>query len=184
MTTEDATIDPKALLARWQADEQVIRARLGAPGVPPLDHVRGKSGLEIFAAISRGEFPSPGIGHLMDFVPVEFEVGRFVFQGTPDRRHYNPLGTVHGGYAATLLDSCVGCAVHSTLAAGMGYTTLELKVNYIRPLTEKTGPVRAEGKVVSLTRQIGIAEGRLTDVNGKLYAFATTTCLIFPMPQA
>ena len=104
-----------------------------------------------------------------------------MFQGTPKKDFYNPLGSVHGGYAATLLDSCVGCAVHSTLPAQTGYTTVELKVNYIRPLTADTGPVRAEGKVVSVGRQIGIAEGRIHDAGGKLYAFATTTCLIFPI---
>jgi uncharacterized protein (TIGR00369 family) len=125
--------------------------------------------------------PSPPIGELIHFVPIEYAAGRVVFQGTPGPKHYNPLGTVHGGYAATLLDSCLGCAIHSMLPAGKGYTTLELKVNYIRPLTDQTGPVRAERKVVTLGGQIGIAEGRLTDVTGKLYAFATTTCLVFSL---
>ena len=93
--------------------------------------------------------------------------------------HYNPSGVVHGGYAATLLDTAVGCAIHTLLPAGKGYTTLELKVNYIRAMTDKTGPVRAEAKVINLGGQVGIAEGRITDANGKLYAFATTTCLVF-----
>ena len=121
------------------------------------------------------------IGELVDFAPIEYEPGRFVFQGVPRFDHYNPLGIVHGGYAATLLDSCVGCAVHTMLPAGTGYTTLELKVNYLRAMTDRTGPVRAEGKVLSVGRQTGVAEGRLTDSAGRLLAYATTTCLVFPL---
>jgi uncharacterized protein (TIGR00369 family) len=90
---------------------------------------------------------------------------------------------VHGGYIATLLDSAVGCAVQTMIAKGFGYTTLELKLNYLRPVTDRTGPVRAEGRVINVSRQIGTAEGRLVDAGGKLYAHATTTCLIFPIPQ-
>lgn len=168
-------------LAVWLDQARTMRDVLAAPGVVPREALKARSGVEFFAAISRGELPSPPIGHLMDFVPIEFEPGRFVFQGTPGPQHYNPLGIVHGGYAATLLDSCVGCAIHTLLPAGKGFTTLELKVNYIRALTDKTGPVRAEGKVVALGGQIGIAEGRLTDAAGKLYGFATTTCLVFAM---
>jgi uncharacterized protein (TIGR00369 family) len=118
---------------------------------------------------------------LLDFVPVRVDNGLMIFQGTPGRQHYNPLGTVHGGYAATLLDSCVGCAIHSMLPAGKGYTTVELKVNFIRALTEKTGPIRAEGKVINVGNQVAVAEGRITDVQGRLYAHATTTCLVFPI---
>jgi uncharacterized protein (TIGR00369 family) len=118
----------------------------------------------------------------MDFVPIEGEPGRIVFQGTPGRQHYNPIGSVHGGYFCTLLDSAVGCAVQSMLPKGMGYTTLELKVNLIRALTDKTGPVRAEGKVIQVGGRVGIAEGRIIDADGKLYAHASTTCLIFPLP--
>ena len=99
-----------------------------------------------------------------------------------DKRHYNPLGGVHGGYFCTLLDSALGCAVHSTLPKGIGYTTLELKVNLIRSLNDKVGPVRAEGKTVHVGSRVGIAEATITDVDGKLYAHATTTCLIFPFP--
>jgi uncharacterized protein (TIGR00369 family) len=118
----------------------------------------------------------------MDFIPVEGEPGRIVFQGSPGQQHYNPLGSVHGGYFCTLLDSAVGCAVHSVLPQGMGYTTLELKVNLIRALTAGTGPVRAEGKVIQVGNRVGIAEGRIVDAEGKLYAHATTTCLVFPLP--
>lgn len=166
---------------QWNADAARVRATLGGPGVIGHEQMKGRSGMEFFEAIRRGELATPPIGHLMDFMAIDFEPGRFVFQGTPRTDHYNPLGTVHGGYAATLLDSCVGCAVHTMLPAGKGYTTLELKVNYIRAMTAKTGPVRAEGKTISVGNQTAVAEGRLTDSNGKLLAFATTTCLVFPI---
>lgn len=126
-----------------------------------------------------GEDARPiGMGATLGFRLVELEEGRAVFEGTPGRAVYNPLGTVHGGYAASLLDSAVGCAVHSKLKAGQGYTTLELKIAYHRAMTELTGPVRAEGQVVQLGRRAGFAEGRLTDASGKLYATATSTLLV------
>ena len=176
------TITPAASVAeQWQADLDRIRATIGGPGVIGLEQMKTMSGMEIFEAIRQGALPTPPIGHLMDFTAVDFEPGRFVFQGTPRFDHYNPLGTVHGGYAATLLDSCVGCAVHTMLPAGKGYTTLELKVNYIRAMTVNTGPVRAEGRTISVGNQTAVAEGRLTDSKGKLLAFATTTCLVFAL---
>jgi uncharacterized protein (TIGR00369 family) len=104
-----------------------------------------------------------------------------LFEGTPALEHYNPLGTVPGGYAATLLDSCMGCAVHTTLPKGVGYATLEFKVSLVRALTADTGRVRAEGKVVSSGRRVATAEGRLTDADGRLLAHATTTCLVFEL---
>ena len=113
---------------------------------------------------------------------MHIEPGHAVFQGRPQPRHYNPLGTVHGGWFATLLDSAVGCAVHSSLPAGKGYTTLELKVNIVRALTDQVPLVRAEGTVVHGGRQVATAEGRLVGPDGKLYAHATTTCLIFDQP--
>ena len=115
---------------------------------------------------------------MMDIRLTEVERGRAVFSGTPQEFHYNPLGTVHGGYGATLLDSAMGCAVHSTLDAGDIYTTLELKINYIRSMTHDTGVVRGIATVVSETRTTAIAEGRIEDASGRLYAFATTTCVI------
>ena len=165
----------------WRDEEARVRETIGGPGIMDRDKLRSMSGMEVFAAIRRGELPTPPIGRLMDFVAISFEPGRFVFQGTPRIDHYNPLGTVHGGYAATLLDSCVGCAVHTMLPAGTGYTTLELKINYIRAMTDKTGPVRAEGRTISVGRQTAVAEGRLTDSDGKLLAYASTTCLVFPI---
>jgi len=139
------------------------------------------SGLEQLRAIFDPARPenAPGIGKTLGFTAIELEEGRVVFGGDPDERVYNPIGTVHGGYAATLLDSAVGCAVHSTLKAGQGYTTLELKVAYHRPLTKDTGPVRAEGKVIQVGRRAAFAEGRITDDKGRLYATATSTLLVF-----
>src|SRR5471032_3344432 len=101
--------------------------------------------------------------------------------GHPDTRHYNPLGSVHGGYAATLLDSCMGCAIHTRLKKGLGYTTLDLRVSYVRALTDKIGPIRAEGKVIHVGRSTALAEGRIYDVDDRLYAVATTTCMILDM---
>ena len=169
-------------LAAWNAQLAAVRERLANMGVASLADLRSRSGAQFFMAIGNGELPTPPIGHTLDFWPVEWEPGRMVFQGKPAMAHYNPLGSVHGGWIATLLDSCLGCAVHSMLPAGRGYTTVELKVNYVRAVTAEVGPVRAEGKVIHVGSQIGTAEGRLFDANGKLYAHATTTCLIFALP--
>jgi uncharacterized protein (TIGR00369 family) len=168
-------------LATWLEDEAAIRAQLSTPGVASREELSSRSGIEFLAGIRNGELPPAPIGEMMGFIPIKAEPGLVIFQGTPGKQHYNPSGSVHGGYAATLLDSAVGCAVHSMLPAGKGYTTLELKVNYLRAMTDKTGPVRAEGKVITVGNQIAVAEGRITDANGKLYAFATTTCMIFPI---
>jgi uncharacterized protein (TIGR00369 family) len=140
-----------------------------------------RSGLEQLRAVFDATYPdrAPGIGATMGFSMVELEEGRVVFEGDPDERVYNPIGTVHGGYAATLLDSAVGCAVHSQLKAGQAYTTLELKVAYHRAMTKDTGPVRAEGVVVKMGARAAFAEGRLTDLDGRLYASATSTLLVF-----
>lgn len=167
------------IVAQWSAEEDAVRARLRAPDAQPPERVPGRTGLEVLEAMLAGELPPPPIGDTLDFVAVHVEFGAVVFQGRPLRRHYNPLGTVHGGWFATLLDSAVGCSVHSTLPAGKGYTTLELKVNMVRALTDAVPFVRAEGKVIHVGRQVATAEGRLVGPDGKLYAHATTTCLIF-----
>lgn len=139
------------------------------------------SGLDQLRAIFDPERPerAPGIGRTMGFQMIEIEHGRVVFGGHPDESVYNPIGTVHGGYAATLLDSAVGCAVHSVLKAGQAYTTLELKVAYHRPLTKDTGPVRAEGTVIQAGRRAAFAKGELKDLQGRVYATATSTLLVF-----
>lgn len=137
------------------------------------------TGLEIIRAIGTGELPGAPIAELIGFEPLDAEEGRVVFAGVPGRVHYNPLGAVHGGYAATLLDSAMGCAVHTTLPAGAWYTTLELKVNFTRPITEETGRVLCEGTVVHRGGRVATAEGRLvSEETGKLLAHGTTTCLI------
>lgn len=138
------------------------------------------SGLDQLRAIFQNpDRPPAGMGKTMGIDHVEIEEGRVVFGATPHEGVYNPIGTVHGGFAATLLDSCLGCAVHSKLKAGQGYTTLELKVAYHRALTAASGPVRAEGVVINMGRRAAFAEARLTDLNGRLYATATSTLLVF-----
>lgn len=165
-------------LARWEADEARVRAGLAAPGVPRREQLAGKTGLQMFEAIGRGELPSVPIGASLDFWPVEFGPGRFVFQGRPSARFVNPMGTMHGGWIATLLDSAVACAVHTLLPADVGYTTAELKVSYVRALTLDVPLVRAEGTVINTGRTLGFAEGRLLGPDGRLYAHATTTCVV------
>ncbi len=138
----------------------------------------GLTGVEQLRALMRAG-RMPGIGRSLGFTLVEVDEGRAVFEGDPGPHAYNPIGTVHGGYAATLLDSACGCAVHSRLRADQGYTTLELKIAYHKAMTDRTGPVRAEGRVVSLGRRTGFAEATLKDAAGVLYASATSTLLVF-----
>ena len=137
------------------------------------------TGLEFLQAIAAGDVPGAPIATLMGFEPVEAEEGRVVFAALPGPQHYNPIGSVHGGLAATLLDSAMGCAVHTTLPEGMGYTTLELKVNYTRPITTATGRIICEGTVVHRGGRVATAEGRvIAEDSAKLLAHGTTTCLI------
>lgn len=143
---------------------------------------RSLSGMEYLRKIIAGELPRPPMGALMNFSLLEIGEGRAVFGAEPGEYHYNPLGVVHGGLAATLLDSAMGCAVHTVVPQGRGYTTVELKVNYVRAMTRDTGRVRAEGKVIHAGRSIATAEARLVDGNGRLYAHGSTTCLIFEAP--
>ena len=180
-TTE---LSPEATLQLWQEEEAAVRLRMGAPGVARPEQVAGKTGLEVFQAIFDGELPSPMIGVPMDMLPIRMDHGVAIFQGRPSRTHYNPLGTVHGGWVATLLDSCVGCAVHTALPAGRSYTTVELKVNFVRAVTDQVPLVRAEGRIIHMGRSMGTAEGRLVGPDGKLYAHASTTCFIFEAPTA
>ena len=138
----------------------------------------GVDGLsQLHALMSSGR--KPGILVALDFEFVEVEAGKAVFAGTPGEHAYNPIGAVHGGYAATLLDSACGCAVHSRLTASQAYTTLELKVAYHKAITKDTGLLRAEGRLLSFGQRVAFAEARLTDARGKLYASATSTLLVF-----
>ena len=167
-----------AVVARWEAEEAHAKQHMRGPGVATREQLAGKTGLQVFEAIRRGELPYPHIGDGAGAVAIDFEHGRFVFQGRPDRRFLNPMGTIHGGWIAMLLDSAVGCAVHTTLPADTAYTTAELKISYVRALTLDVPLVRAEGRVINAGRKLGFAEGRLVGPDGKLYAHATTTCLV------
>ena len=175
----DAKIDPNQVLAQWQADEAERRKTMAKSGVARPEQLAGLSGMQVFEAMLAGTLPFPPIGETNDFVLLEATPGRAVFQGRPQLRHYNPLGTVHGGWIATLLDSCVGCAVHTALPVGKAYTTVELKVNYVRAVSERVGLVRAIGNVIHLGGRMATADGRLVGPDGKLYAHASTTCFVF-----
>ena len=146
---------------------------------PAIQAGQSMSGLEYLQAMQTGKVPSAPIAALMGMWIAEVSEGRVVFAAEPAEYHYNPLGIVHGGFAATLLDSALGCAIHSVLPVGTNYTTLELKVNYLRPMTQKTGTVYCEGKIIHLGGRVATAEARLTDAAGKLYAHGTTTCMVF-----
>ncbi len=178
----DTTIDTAQVLAQWEARAAERCARLQPPGVARPEQIAGLTGLQFFEALFAGALPSIAIGVTLDFLPVEIDHGRAVFQGRPQTQHYNPLGSVHGGWIASLLDSCLGCAVHSTLPAGKAYTTAELKINYVRPLTARVPLVRATGTIIHSGNRMATAEGRLVGPDGKLYAHASTTCFIFDAP--
>ena len=150
-------------------------------GVVPIEQARTLDGMTLFGEMKAGRLPAPPICQALGIRLEEVELGRVVFGYQPVFAHYNPLGSVHGGIAATLLDSVMGCCIHTTLKAGTGYTTVEIKVNYVRAMTDKTGPVRAEGKVINVGSRIATSEGKLYDGAGKLLAHGTTTCLIFPI---
>jgi uncharacterized protein (TIGR00369 family) len=136
------------------------------------------SGMEALQAMAEGRIPFPPISATMDFDGVSFEEGRATFQVTPQEFHYNPIGAVHGGVFATLLDSACGCAVHTMLPAGVFYTSLDLSVKFLRPVLTSTGTITAEGTIVHLGRRTALAEGRITDAAGKLYATATSSILV------
>jgi uncharacterized protein (TIGR00369 family) len=165
----------------WQQHLEALKAGFLAPGTADADTLKHISGLEFLQRMIRGELPVAPITQTLDFYLIEAEPGRAVFQGRPARAYYNPIATVHGGYHATLLDSAMACAVQTLCEAGRAYTTLEFKIHFVRPLTEATGPVRAEGKVVSSGRRMATAEGRLVDGEGRLYSHGTTTCMLFDL---
>ena len=171
-------------LEAWLALERDVLGRMNGgagAGVSRPDQVAGKTGLYLMHAMLRGELPYPPIAKTLDFTLVEVSDGRAVFQGTPGPAHLNPMGTVHGGWYATLLDSALGCAVHTQMPAGRGYTTAELGVNLVKAIPLKVQRVRAEGKIIHCGRQLATAEARLYGPDGTLYAHATTTCLVFEL---
>lgn len=175
-------------LTQWIEQHAAVRARMlaggGQPGLAKPADIAGKTGMEIMQAMLTGALPYPHIAETLDFSLVDVEPGKATFQGTPQLKHYNPLGTVHGGWYATLLDSAVGCAIHTMMPVGRGYTTAELSVNIVRAASQQSGPLRAIGTVIHCGRQLATAEGRIVGPDGKLYAHATTTCLVFELKQS
>lgn len=169
-------------LEAWLAQEREIAAvmeRGAGPGVARPEQVAGMTGLQMMQAMLAGQLPYPPIAKTLDFQLLEVDDGRALFQGTPGPAHLNPMGGIHGGWYATLLDSALGCAVHTKMPAGRGYTTAELGVNLVRAIGNKVPRVRAEGKVIHCGRQLATAEARLYGPDGTLYAHGTTTCLVF-----
>ncbi|MFT4243626.1 MAG: PaaI family thioesterase, partial [Acidovorax sp.] len=158
-----------SILDQWLAQEREISTRLNGgvgPGVARPDQLAGKTGLEVMQAMLRGELPFPPIARTLDFMLLEVDEGRALFQGAPGLNHFNPMGTVHGGWFATLLDSALGCAVQTCLPPGRGYTTAELSVNIVKALTPKVQRVRAEGRVIHCGRQLATADARLVGPDG------------------
>jgi uncharacterized protein (TIGR00369 family) len=179
MTTEET-------LAQWNQHYDTVVQRLKAGvgvGLANPTDLAGLSGLQQMQAMLDGRLPYPHIADTLDFSLVEIGEGRAVFQGQPQLKHYNPLGSVHGGWYATLLDSALGCAVHTVMPVGRAYTTAELGVNIVRAASFKSGPLRAIGTVVHAGRQLATAEARIVGPDGRLYAHATTTCLVFEVPS-
>lgn len=168
----------------WLAEMERLRKRTATPGLPDPAKVRALSGLEFLQGIASGTIPDPPIGRTLDYYLLEVERGRAVFQGMPGFAHYNPIAVVHGGWHGTLLDSAMACAIQTLCEVGRAYTTLEFKIHCVRPLTDTTGPIRAEGKIVSSGRRVATSEGRLVDADGKLYSHGTTTCMLFDVPVA
>ena len=149
----------------------------------PVDTRRGLSGIDYFRKMLAGEVPRPAMLELLDIRLAEVDQGRVVFTAVADERFYNGTGVAHGGFAATLLDTALGCAINSTMPAGKRFTTLELKVNLMRPLTREAGTVRCEARVVHVGGRTAVSEGRIVGQNGKLYAHGTTTCIVVEPPR-
>ena len=152
-------------------------------GVTPTEILASMTGIDFVRAIFDGKLPAPPIMQTIEPFDSTAEPGIVVMHSTPGFRHYNPIGSVHGGYAATLLDSVMGLAVHTMLPPGTGYTTLEFKISFIKGMTEDTGAVRSEGRTLNVGRRTATAEARITDSKGRLLAHATTTCLVFEIPK-
>ena len=153
-------------------------------GVVPVDVMASISGLDFVREIFARRLPEPPIMQTVEPFDCTAEPGHVVIHSVPALRHYNPIGSVHGGYAAILLDSAMGLAVQTMLPAGTGYTTLEFKISFVRGMSETTGMVRTEGRVLNVGRRVATAEARIADAQGRLIAHATTTCLILELPKA
>jgi uncharacterized protein (TIGR00369 family) len=161
---------------RWT----MLRPMSKTYGTVDPERQKEMSGLEFVQGLASGTLPLNTIAQTLGYDVSEAANGRVVITAQPDGRLLNPAGTVHGGFSATLLDSCMGLAILTTLEKGIGSTTLEFKISLVRPITPQTGTIRAEGIVLTTGRRVGTAEGRITDSNGRLLAHGTTTCLIFP----
>jgi uncharacterized protein (TIGR00369 family) len=148
-------------------------------GVTPIEVMASMKGIDFLRDMFTGKLPAPPILQNIEPFDYSIEPGAVAFSSVPGSRHYNPIGSVHGGYAATLLDSVMACAIHSTLPKGTGYTTLEFKISFVRGMTDTTGAVRSEGRVLNAGRRAATAEGRIVDAKGRLLAHGTTTCLVF-----
>jgi uncharacterized protein (TIGR00369 family) len=162
-----------------EADDERRRTVRWDDPAPSAEAAGRLAGLPFLEAIRDGRLPAPPVSRLMGFTLAEVDAGRAVFECEPSESHYNPIGTVHGGVISTLLDSALSCAVHTELPAGSGYTTVELKVNFVRPVVIGAGRLRSEGRVIHVGNRLATAEARLTDATGKLYAHAVGTCLVF-----
>ena len=171
---QDVAAFERGLFAKTSAEKPFVT------GVVPLDQIMARTGLQFLTDMVEGKLPQAPMCATLGFHLAEASDGYARFDGVPEFRHYNPIGTVHGGFAATLLDSALGCAIFTTLAKGEAWTTLELKLNLVRPINKDTGTVRAEGRIIHRGRTVATAEGTVKDKAGKLYAHATTTCMVFP----
>ena len=173
-------METQSVLDQWLAAEEAQTAmRARGPGLATREQALALDGMAFMQALLNGELPYAHIAKTLDFNLIEVSKGRAVFQGTPKVAHLNPLGTVHGGWFATLLDSALGCAVHTMMPRGRAYTTAELGINLVRAITPEVVRVRAEAEVVHCGRQLATAQARLVGPDGKLYAHGTTTCLVF-----
>jgi uncharacterized protein (TIGR00369 family) len=178
----------EATLIHWQKQLEDVRHRRvergGQAGVVQAHQMQGQTGLQVMTALLEGALPHPYMAETFDCELIEVGDGLVVFQATPQRKHYNPMGSVHGGWYATLLDFALGCAVQTKLPAGAGYTTSQINLNIVRAANAQTGPLRCSGQAIHVGRQIGTSEARIEGPDGKLYAHATTTCLVFEIPSA
>jgi len=175
-----------ATTEEWIAEAAAVRAKMeaggGAAGVATREQIAGLTGIEIFKLMLAGKLPYASVGKTMDYMLLSAELGEVVFQGAPNSGFLNPMGTVHGGWYGTLLDSAMGCAVHTMMPAGRAFTTAEYSVNLVRGL-KVGGLYRTIGKVLHCGKQMATAEGRIVDADGRLYAHGTTTCFIFDLPK-
>ena len=161
--------------------DQRSRTHTWYPPAPDWEAMKRLSGVEYLRRAFGDETTRPPIAGLLGLRAARFEEGRAVFEAEPAEFHYNPIGTVHGGFAATLLDSAMACAVHAACKPGQAYTTVEIKVNYVRPMTAGTGTVTCEGRTLAVGSRVATAEGRITDAQGRILAHGTATCLLVPL---